>query len=91
LYAFLFSFMRATCPAYLIVLGFIIIFGEENTLWQSSVCNFLQSPIISPPLGPNILLNTLSSNTLSLYSSLNVRYKVSRRYETTGKIVILCI
>jgi hypothetical protein len=35
--------------------------------------------------GPNILLNTLFSNTLSLCSSLNVRDQVSCPYETTGK------
>jgi hypothetical protein len=33
------------------------------------LCNFLHSPVISCPLGPNILLSTLLSNTLSLCSS----------------------
>jgi hypothetical protein len=36
-------------------------------------------------LGPNILLNTLFSNTLSLYSPLNVRDKVSHPNKTTGR------
>jgi hypothetical protein len=44
-----------------------------------------------PPLGPDILLNTLFSNTLSLCSSLNVRDKVSHPHRTIGKIVVLSI
>jgi polysaccharide pyruvyl transferase WcaK-like protein len=39
--------------------------------------------------GPDILLNTLFSKTLSLCSSLNVRDQVSHSYRTTGKIVVL--
>jgi polysaccharide pyruvyl transferase WcaK-like protein len=38
-------------------------------------------------IGPNILLSTLFSNTLSLCSSLNVRDQVSHPYRTTGKII----
>jgi hypothetical protein len=34
------------------------------------LCNFLHSPVTSSLLGPNILLRTLFSNTLSLCSSL---------------------
>ncbi|PNF31806.1 hypothetical protein B7P43_G11368, partial [Cryptotermes secundus] len=68
LYVFLFSPIRATCPAHLILLEFII-------------------PIILP----NVLLNTLFSNTLSLCSSLNVRDKVPHSYRTTGKIIVLYI
>jgi hypothetical protein len=46
----------------------------------------------SPPLfGPNILFNTLFSNTLSLCSSLTVRDHVSHPYRTTGKIIVLDI
>jgi len=37
-------------------------------------------------LGPNTLLNTLFSNTLSLRSSLNVSDQVSHPYKTTGKL-----
>jgi len=45
-------------------------------------------PIISSLLGPNILLNTLFSNTLSFLSSRNVNDQVSHPYKTTGKIII---
>jgi hypothetical protein len=48
--------------------------------------------LVTPFLfGPNILLNMLFSNTLSLYSSLTVREHVSHPYRTTGKITVLYI
>jgi hypothetical protein len=43
---------------------------------------FDQSKNIWSLLGPSILLNTLFLNTLSLYSSLNVRDQVSHSYKT---------
>jgi hypothetical protein len=42
-------------------------------------------------LGPNILLNALFLNTLSLHSSLKVSDQVSHPYKTMGKIVFLYI
>ena len=54
-----------------------------------SLCSFLHSPVTSSLLGPNILLNTLFSNTLSLGSSFNVSDQVSHPYKTTGKIIVL--
>jgi hypothetical protein len=37
------------------------------------LCNFLHFPVTSSPLDPNILLRTLFSDTVSLYSFLTVR------------------
>jgi len=73
LYTRLLSPVRATCPAHLI-LDFITrtVLGEEYRSLSSSLCHFFHSPVTSSLLGPNILLNTQFSNTLSLCSSLNV-------------------
>jgi hypothetical protein len=42
-------------------------------------------------LGQTILLSTLFSNTLSLYSSLNVTDQTSHSYKTTCKYIVLSI
>jgi hypothetical protein len=47
--------------------------------------NLLHS-FTSPLLGPNILLNTIFSNTLGFLYSLNVSDQVSHPYKTTGKL-----
>ena len=67
-------------------------FDQRNTIGEyrslsSSFCRFLHSPVTSSLLGPNILLSTLFSNTLSLRSSLNVSDEVSHPYKTTDKII----
>ena len=85
------STMCAKCPA-LLILDFITqtISGERYRL-SSSLCSFLHSPATSSLLGPNILLNTFFSNTLSLHCSLNISDQVSHPYKTTGKIIVLYI
>jgi hypothetical protein len=66
------SSIRATCPAHLILLHFITrtILGEEYRSLSSSLCNYLHSPVNPSLLGPNILLNTLFTNTLSLWRTI---------------------
>ena len=53
------------------------ILGEEYRSLSSPSCSLLYSPVTSSLLGPNILLNTIFSNTLSFLSSLNVSYQAS--------------
>jgi hypothetical protein len=40
-----------------------ITFGDEYRWLSSSLCSLLHSPVASSPLGPNILLSALFSNT----------------------------
>jgi uncharacterized membrane protein len=69
----------------------LTILGDEYKPCSSSLCSFLQPPVTSSLLGPNIHLSTLFSNTLNLSSSLKVRDKVSHPYKNTGKIIVLYI
>jgi len=84
LYAPLLSPIRATCPTHLIFLDLITrtILGEQYRSLSSSLCNFLHYPVTSSLLGPNTLLNTLFSNTLSLRFSHNVSEQFSHPYKT---------
>ena len=67
------------CPSHLDLITRTI-FGEQYRSLSSSLCSFLHSPVTSSLLGPNILLNTLFSNTLSLRSSFNISDQVSHPY-----------
>jgi hypothetical protein len=84
-----------TCymPAHLNLLDFITrkILGKEYRPFSSKLCNFPYCPFTSSLLGPNILLSTLFSNTLSLRSSFNVSDQFSHPYRTKGKIIVLYI
>jgi hypothetical protein len=56
----------------------LIKFGEKSTLWSSSLCNFLHSPVSSCLLGQNIF-TALSSLTLSnclLPLGLQTKYRI---------------
>jgi hypothetical protein len=70
------------------------LYHSHNSGWGVQIINllimqFLYSPLTSSFLGPNILLNTLFSNTLSLRSSLNVSDQVSHPYKATVEIIKL--
>ena len=88
LYTPLLSSIRATCPALLILLDLITrtIFDAECRSLRSSLCSLPHSPVTSSLLGPYILLSTIFSNTLSLYSSPNVSDQDSHPYKTTGSL-----
>ena len=88
LYTPLLSPIRAACPTHLNLLDVInqTILGEEYRSLSSSLCSFLHSLATLSLLGPNILLNTLFSNTLSLRSSLNVSDQDKRPYKKQKKL-----
>ena len=85
--------IRATCPTHLTLLDFITrtILCDEYRSFSSPLRSLLHSPVTSSILGPNILLNTMFSDTLSFLSSRNVNDQVPRPYKTTGKIIVLYI
>jgi len=68
-------------PFHLILLDLItliiLVFGEASKLRRFSLCSPLQPPATSFSLCTSILLSTLFSDTLNLYSSLSVRDQVS--------------
>ena len=88
LYTPLLSPIRATFPAHLILLDFITrtILGEEYRSLSSSLCTFLLSLVNSFLLSPNIPLNTLFWNTLSLRSSLKMSDQDSHPYKTAESV-----
>jgi hypothetical protein len=67
----------------------------NNIRWRIQTVKFIimqfSSRSVFSLLGPNILLNTVFSKTLSLCSSLKVRDQVSHPYSTIGKITVLYI
>ena len=68
----LYSSIRATCPAQLILLDFITrkILGEVYRSLSSSVCSFLHSPVTLSLLIPNILLRIQNACYRKYYKTL---------------------
>jgi hypothetical protein len=85
--------IRVTCPAHLILPDLITrkILGKEYRSISSSLCSFVYYLVTSSLLGPNILLSTQFSNTLSIRSFLNVSDQVLHPYKATGEIIVLHI
>jgi hypothetical protein len=79
-YAFFPPPIRATCSFHFIILDLIIliIFGQDYRSLSSSLRSFLHPPVTPSLFGPNVLLDTVFSNSLSLCSTLNVRLQLSK-------------
>jgi hypothetical protein len=67
-------------------LSFYLWLVEEWKLRNTPFCEFPQPPTNAPHFGKSILLSTLSSNMLSLCSSLNDRDQVTLSCKTTAKL-----
>jgi len=89
LYTPLLSPIHATCPAHLILLDLITrtTLGEQYRSLSYTLCSFLHSPVTWSLLGPNILLSTPFSNTLSLLSSFNVIEQVSHPFKRQWRFI----
>jgi hypothetical protein len=70
--------VRTKCTEHLILFDMIIliIFREIYELWNFSLCSFLQPHVASSFLGPNILVNTLFSNTPNTCSFLPMGFNI---------------
>jgi hypothetical protein len=80
--------ISATCPAQLILVDSFTqsVLDEEYRSLSTSLYSLLHYHVSTSFLGPNILLHTLISNTLSLHSSLNVCGQVSYPYKEQEKL-----
>ena len=79
------SHMRATCLAHLDLITRTIL-GDQYRSLSVLLCSFRHSPVSSSVLDPNILLNTLFSNTLNRRSSFHMSDQVSHPYEQHTKL-----
>jgi hypothetical protein len=57
-------------------------------LWSSSLCSLPHPLATFYLLGRNVLLSTLFSDTLNLFSSLWVRDKISYPHKTAGNVIM---
>jgi hypothetical protein len=58
----------------------------NNKWWEEQSSSFLRSPVTSSLLAPNIFLNTLFSNSLSLRSSHSVSDQISTHTKQKAKL-----
>jgi hypothetical protein len=79
------------CPSHTPSLGHSDYTCRRVQVTKLLIMQFSQTSCHPIPLGSNIFLSILVSNTLNLYFSLNVRDQVSHPYRTTGKIIVLYI
>jgi hypothetical protein len=63
-----------------------LIFGDQYRSLSSSLCSLLHSPVTPSPLGPNIPLSTLYSNTLNQCYSLSATDHVPHPHKTTTQL-----
>jgi hypothetical protein len=93
------SCLHLSFPPYVLhapLISFFLVWLPEQHLVSSTDQKALRyvvpsttTPVTSSVLDPNILLNTLFSNTLSLYSSLSVRDQVSHPHKPKGKRILV--
>ena len=82
---------HATSHLTLLNLITLMWFDEEQAYksWGSPLRGFRHPSVTSFIWSPNMILNTLFSNTLSLHFSVNWRDQVSHPYKPTSKVIVL--
>lgn len=87
LYAFLYFPMHATCLNYPIFLKMsMLIISSKHQQSIILLCSFLQPPVTSSLLSPDILHSTLFVNTVNWHCFLGFINHVSHSRKTTNKI-----
>jgi hypothetical protein len=64
---------------------------EKTTNYVVACCSFHESPVVSWPLGPNILFSALFLKHLQSASSLNIREQVSHMNRVMSIITVMYV
>jgi len=91
LHTSLLSLICATCLAYHILIYLITLIPSVIKIVKLLCTQSSPFPSYPVPLGQNIFLSTIFTNTFSPCSFLNVRDHVSHPYKTLDRIVVLCV
>jgi hypothetical protein len=85
----LLSLTRATCPAHHILIDLVTLIWCEIQIVKLLFTKSSPFSCYLVPLGQNISLSAIFSNTFSLCSFLDARGKISLQFKISGKITVV--